>query len=63
VAVAAIIPVQVHKGTHLLNVTVPNSVSKDTTFTIADTLYIGVNNDATTPRITYHFRRLPFYYR
>jgi hypothetical protein len=61
--VAAIIPVQVYNGTHLLNVTVPNSVSKDTMFTIADSLYIGVNYDATTPRITYHFQRLPFYYR
>jgi hypothetical protein len=62
-AVAAMIPVQVYNGTHLLNVTVPNLVSKDTTFTIADTLYIGVNYDATTPRITYHFQRLPFHYR
>jgi hypothetical protein len=37
-AFAAIIPVKVTKGTHGLNVTVPNSASKDTTFTIADTL-------------------------
>jgi hypothetical protein len=62
-AVAEIIPVQVYEGTHRLNLTVPNSVSKDTIFTVADTLYIGVNYDATTPRITYHFQRLPFYYR
>jgi hypothetical protein len=62
-AVAAIIPVQVFNGPHLLNVTVAGSVSKDTTFTIADTLYIGVNYDATTSRIAYSFRRMPFYYR
>jgi hypothetical protein len=54
-AFAAIVPVQVFKGTHLLNVTVADSVSKDTTFTIADTLYIGVNYDAPIQRITYHF--------
>jgi hypothetical protein len=62
-AVAAVIPVQVFNGPHLLNVTVAGSVSKDTTFTIADTLYIGVNYDATTSRIAYSFRRMPFYYR
>jgi hypothetical protein len=62
-AFAAIIPVQVSIGTHFLNVTVANSVSKDTAFTIADTLYIGVNYDATIPGITYHFQRWPFYYR
>jgi hypothetical protein len=62
-AFAAIIPVQVFNGTHFLSLTVAEAVSKDTTFTIADTLYIGVNSDATTPRITYHFQRWPFHCR
>jgi hypothetical protein len=62
-AFAAIIPVQVSKGTHGLNVTIVGSVSKDTTFTIADTLYIGVNYNATSSRISYALQRQPFYYR
>lgn len=62
-AFAAILPARVFNGTHFLNVTVAESVSKDTTFTIADTLYIGVNYDATSSRITYAFQRQPFYYR
>ena len=62
-AFAAFIPVKVTKGTHGMNVTVPKSASKDTTFTIADTLYIGVYYDATSSRITYAFQRQPFYYR
>jgi hypothetical protein len=62
-AVAAIIPVQVSKGTHGLNVTVGSSAFKDTTFAIADTLYVGVTYDATTSRITYVLQRRPFYYR
>ncbi len=63
---AAILPVQVTKGTHGLNVTVFNSLSslasKDTTFTVADTLYIGVNYDNTTSQIKYYFSRRPFLY-
>ncbi len=60
--VAAVIPVHVTKGTHALNVTVSNSISKDTTFTIADTLFIGVNYDSRTSHITYYFTRHRFIY-
>ena len=62
-AFAAIIPVQVSKGTHRLNVNVAETVSKDTTFTITDTLYIGVSYDETTSKIMYVFRHEPFGYR
>jgi hypothetical protein len=62
-AVAAIIPVQVVNGPHLLNVTVADSIAKGTTSTIADTLHIGVNYNATSSRISYAFQRQPFYYR
>lgn len=63
---ATILPVQVTKGTHGLNVTAYNSLSspasKDTTFTVADSLYIGVNYDSTTSQIRYYFTRRPFLY-
>ncbi len=61
-AFAAIIPVRVSSGAHVLNVTVADSISKDTTFVIADSLYIGVNYNATTLRIEYVFQRQPFPY-
>ena len=59
---AAIIPVQVSQGTHKLNVGVFNSASKDTIFTVIDSLYIGVNYDATNAKISYIFQRHPFPY-
>lgn len=63
IAVAAIIPVDIYKGTHLLKVTIADSITKDTTFTINDTLYIGVNYSPSTSNITYNFRHTPFPYR
>jgi hypothetical protein len=62
-AFAAIIPVQVSQGTHGLIVTVADSVSNDTAFTITDTLYIGVNYNEITSTIRFVFRDRPFYYR
>ena len=62
-AFAAIIPVQVSQGTHGLIVTAADLVSNDTTFTINDTLYIGVNYDEVTSNIRYVFQDRPFYYR
>ena len=63
VAVAAIIPVQIDQGAHLLTVTVPNQVSKDTLFTIYDTLYAAVYYDSARASIDYHFQRNRFVYR
>ena len=62
IAVAAIIPAKVYKGTHFLSVTA-DSITNDTTFTITDTLYIGVNYSSTNSRITYRFQHYPFGYR
>ncbi len=59
---AAIVPVQVTNGTHLLRVTVSNSISKDTSFTIQDTLYIGVNYNSQNSQIDYYFTRKGFLY-
>ena len=63
---AAIIPVQVSRGTHALSVFVLSSALSafptDTTFTIADTLYIGVNFDANAGKITFTYRTTPFQY-
>lgn len=61
-SVAAIIPVKIRKGTHFLSVTA-GSTTSNTTFTIADTLYIGVNYSSTNSRITYRFQQYPFGYR
>jgi hypothetical protein len=63
IAVAAIIPVQINQGVHTLGVTIPNSVSKDTSFTISDSLYTGVNYNLEKAMISYHFQRKPFVYR
>jgi len=63
IAVAAIIPVEIYRGTHFLSVTVADSITNDTTFSINDTLYIGVNYSSTTSRITYRFQQYPFGYR
>ncbi len=62
-AFAAIIPVNVTQGTHTLTVTVPDKVSKDTTFTIVDTLYAGVQYSAAARRIDVEFQKSPFFYR
>ena len=59
---AAIIPVQVSQGTHKLNVGVFNSTSKDTIFTIYDSLYIGVKFDAANAKLSYIIQRHPFPY-
>ena len=63
VAVAAIIPVQINQGPHLLTVTIPNRVSKDTLFSIYDTLYAAVYYDSAKATIDYHFQRNQFGYR
>ena len=62
-AVAAIIPVHLTQGVHRLNVTVAGTVSKDTTFTISDSLFVGVGYDMNTETITYRFQRNRFPYR
>jgi len=62
-ALAAVIPVQVNQGTHTLSVTVPDTISKDTTFTIADTLYIAVSYSSTSRSLDFRFQRNRFYYR
>jgi hypothetical protein len=62
-AFAAIVPVQVSRGVHALRVTADGSFAKDTTFTIIDSLYVGVNYNVTTSRINYIFQRHPFRYR
>jgi hypothetical protein len=63
ISLAAIIPAQITKGMHILRTTVDNSITKDTTFTIVDTLYIGVNYNANSLSISYHFQHSPFFYR
>ncbi len=62
-AFAAIIPVQTIQGMHKLTVTVANSVSKDSIFMVSDTLYAGVNYNATNGNITYNLQRSGFPYR
>ena len=63
VAFAAIIPVQLTQGTHKLTVTIAHTVSKDTSFAISDTLFVGVSYNSTTRTIDYRFQRNRFYYR
>ena len=60
---AAIIPVNVTQGTHTLTVTVPDTVSKDTSFTIVDTLFVAVQYSSSAHSLEYLFQRNPFYYR
>jgi hypothetical protein len=62
-AVAAIIPVEVNQGSHNLRVAIANILSKDTSFTISDSLYVGVSYDSARATINYRFQRNPFYYR
>ncbi len=62
-ALAAIISLPISNGPHMLSITVADSTTQDTTFAVADSLYIGVNYDATTSRILCVFQRQPFYYR
>ena len=61
-AFAAIIPVQVTQGTHKLTASIADSVSKDTTFTISDTLFVGVNFNPANGSIDYRFQRNRFYH-
>ena len=63
VAFAAIIPINITQGMHSLTVTVPDTVSKDTTFTIVDTLFVAVHYSSSARSLEYHFQRKPFYYR
>jgi hypothetical protein len=63
IAVAAVIPVQVNQGTHKLGVNIANFLFKDTSFTIYDSLYVGVHYDSANAVISYRFQRNPFVYR
>ncbi len=56
------IPVQVINGTHFLRVTVSQTIAKDTSFTVQDTLYIGVYFTETDSAIEYYFSREQFVY-
>lgn len=60
--VAKVITEQIANGTHSLRITIPNSASKDTTFTVIDTLFIGVGYDKQLSRIQYYFTRTRFIY-
>lgn len=62
-AFAAVIPVQIYKGTHTLSVTVDNLITKSTTFNISDSLYAGVNYNKNNSEVTIIFREEPFGYR
>ena len=62
IGVAAIVSPKVTNGTHSLRVTIANSISKDTTFTIQDTLYISANYNSQNSQITYYFTRNRFLY-
>lgn len=62
-AYAAIIPINITKGKHSLKVTVENTITNESTFTIDDTLYVGVHYSATNSNITFDFQKEPFPYR
>jgi len=63
VSVAAIIPVQINQGIHTLGIVIPNSVSKDTSFLVLDSLYVGVGYSALNGTIDFVFWQRPFPYR
>jgi hypothetical protein len=63
VSVAAIIPVQINQGIHTLGIVIPNSVSKDTSFLVPDSLYVGVGYSALKGTIDFIFWQRPFPYR
>jgi len=60
--VAHVIPLRIPTGEHYMSVTVANSLMKDTSFTLSDSLYVGVGYDAVNPRITFLFQRERFAY-
>lgn len=59
---ALIIPLQVTPGKHSISVTVANSITKDTSFTLSDTLFVGVRFGVVDRRITYSFQKKTFRY-
>ncbi len=63
ISLATVVPVEVTQGTHRLAVTAAGVHSGDSTFTILDTLFVGVNYNATAGTIHYRFQRKPFVYR
>ncbi len=63
VGVAEIVPVDVINGLHFLRVTVSNTVSKDSSFTVQDTLFIGVTYSQQDSHIGYYYTRNRFGYR
>lgn len=62
VGVAKIIPVSITNGLHSLRVALSNSLTKDTLFTIQDTMYIGVKYNKQNSQIEYSFTRMRFLY-
>lgn len=62
-SLAAAIPFEIVKGTHVLTVTVGNSITRSTLFTISDALYIGVNYNSNASEITFIAQTEPFPYR
>lgn len=62
IGIAHMISYQITNGTHLLHVTVSDSISKDTVFTIQDTLYIGVNFNIQNSQINFYYSRYRFLY-
>jgi len=59
---AQLIPLQVMPGEHSMSVNVNHALTKDTSFSLGDTLYVGVEYDAVNSRITYLFQRERFVY-
>jgi len=59
---ARIVPLQVMPGVHSMSVNVAHALTKDTSFTLSDSLYVGVGYDAVNPRITFVFQRERFAY-
>jgi hypothetical protein len=62
IGIAAVVSPKVTNGTHSLRVTIANAISKDTTFTIQDTLYISANYNSQNSQIIYYFTRNRFLY-
>ncbi len=59
---ALAIPLQATTGEHSIRVTVGHSITKDTTFTLSDTLFVGVRFGAVDSKITYIFQNERFLY-
>ncbi len=62
VGLSKVIPVQIANGPHSLRVVVSDTVSKDSSFTIQDTLFIGVSYDQKESQIYFFYSRDRFWY-